>query len=290
MQIGTPSVVVLGTAQDGGHPQIGCYRPCCVDAWDDPALHHLPAALGIRTETGGRWLVEASPALPQQLHRLHRHAPRGPSQPLLDGLLLTHAHMGHLVGLAYLGTEAAAVRGLPVYLPAGLAARLQEAVPWSALVSEGRLKLHPLRHGDTLRLSDAVTVDVLEVPHRREWSETLAFVVSGPRRRVLFLPDIDDWESWSVSLPDLLQQVDVAWLDATFYADGELERDMSSIPHPRVVDTMRLLSSLPASVRARVRFSHLNHTNPLLDRNSPASAAVREAGFQIAWEGEVVEL
>ena len=201
MHLGPPSVVVLGTAQDGGRPQIGCYRPCCAAAWDDPSQHRLPAALGVQTETGERWLIEASPALPQQLHRLHRHAPRRTGQPLLDGLLLTHAHMGHLVGLAYLGNEAAAVRGLPVYLPAGLADRLCEAVPWSALVSEGRLQLHPLRQGDRLSLSEAVTVEVLEVPHRREWSETLAFVISGPQRRVLFLPDIDDWESWPISLP-----------------------------------------------------------------------------------------
>jgi len=279
--------MVLGVAQDSGHPQIGCTRPCCHAAWDDPRLQHLPAALGVVTERGERWMIEASPALPQQLHRLHRQAPRPTGAPLLDGMLLTHAHMGHLVGLAYLGTEAAAVRDLPVYLPAGLAERLRRAVPWSALVDEGRIVLHPLRSGDRLALSPQVSVEVIEVPHRREWSETLAFVISGPRQRALFLPDID---RWAIDLEGLLAQVDVAWIDGTFYADGELDRDMSLIPHPRVVDTMARLADAPAAVRGRVRFSHLNHTNPLLDPDSPQAHAVRAAGFGIAREGSIVRL
>lgn len=280
--------MVLGIAQDGGHPQIGCSSACCAGAWADPRARHLPAAMGIVTEDGERWMVEASPALPEQIWRLHQQAPRPSGAPLLDGLLLTHAHMGHLVGLAYLGNEAAAVSGLPVYLPAGLADVLRDAVPWSALVREGRLILHPLADGQRLQLSEQVSVTALDVPHRREWSETLAFVIEGPRRSVLFLPDIDGWEGWGVSLRSLLERVDAAWIDGTFYADGELARDMSAIPHPRVVDTMALLADAPADLRGRVRFSHLNHTNPLLDSTSPQARAVRAAGFQIAWEGEVI--
>lgn len=240
------------------------------------------------TEDGARWMIEASPTLPQQLWRLHQHAPRPPGAPLLDGMLLTHAHMGHLIGLAHLGNEAAAVRELPVYLPAGLAEVLRTAAPWSALVQEGRLILHPIRHGQRVRLSAQVSVSAFEVPHRREWSETLAFIIEGPRRRALFLPDIDHWAGMDVSLPALLEGVDVAWIDGTFYADGELDRDMSRIPHPRVSDTMAMLADAPAALRSKVRFSHLNHTNPLLDLSSPQAQAVRDAGFQIAREGEVI--
>lgn len=283
-------VVVLGVAQDAGHPQLGCQRSCCAGIWEQPERHHLPAGLGIITKEGHRWMVEASPALPQQLHRLDGHCMRGENAPLLDGMLLTHAHMGHLVGLAYLGTEAAAVRDLPVYLPAGLANRLRDAVPWSALITEGRIRLHPLRDGDRFSIGADVTVEVLEVPHRREWSETLAFIIQGPGRRVLFLPDIDAWEGWSHDLQQLITDVDVAWIDGTFYADGELSRDMSAIPHPRVVHTMALLADAPQSVRSRVHFTHLNHTNPLLDLDSPQAKHVRSAGFHIAQEGEVVAL
>jgi pyrroloquinoline quinone biosynthesis protein B len=196
--------------------------------------------------------------------------------------------MGHLIGLAHLGTESAAVSRLPVYLPAGLAEVLRRSMPWSTLIDEERILLRPLRSGDVVSLEAGLTVEAIEVPHRREHSETLAFIITGPDRRALFLPDIDSWDDGSVSLVTLLESVDVAWIDGTFYADGELGRDMSAIPHPRVVETMALLSDAPAELRGRVRFCHLNHTNPLLDPDSPQSLAVQAAGFLVAREGEVV--
>jgi hypothetical protein len=45
------------------------------------------------------------------------------------------------------------------------------------------------------------------------------------------------------------------------------------------------VSALPASERAKLRFVHLNHTNPALDPTSEAWAAVRAAGARVAIEG-----
>ena len=88
-------------------------------------------------------------------------------------------------------------------------------------------------------------------------------------------PDLD--------VRDVVLSVDVAFLDATFYADGELgHRDMREIPHPRVVETMRRLAGLGD----RVRLVHLNHTNPLWDDDAPATSR----GFRVAREGETFEL
>jgi pyrroloquinoline quinone biosynthesis protein B len=106
---------------------------------------------------------------------------------------------------------------------------------------------------------------------------------------VFFLPDIDRWQGFD--LRGVVESVDVALLDGTFFADGELAgRDMSAIPHPRVRETMDLLSGLPADRRARVRFIHLNHTNPLLDSGSAASTEVAARGFGVAMEGERLAL
>ncbi|MEL6342720.1 MAG: MBL fold metallo-hydrolase [Myxococcota bacterium] len=286
----TSQMVLLGVAQDAGHPQLGCMRSCCAPAWADPRRRHLPVALGLVGRGGRRFLVEATPALPEQLYRLEQFSPRAASSPLLDGLLLTHAHMGHLIGLAYLGREAAAVRDLPVYLPRGLADALRDALPWRLLLEQGHLRFIPIAAGETLLLGPGLHVEVLSVPHRREIAETVGFIFSGDARRVLFVPDIDAWSAWDRDLEALIASVDLALLDGTFFADGELERDMSEIPHPRVVETMARLSSAPASVRARVRFIHLNHTNPLLDPDSAASAQVRRAGFEIGTAGEALTL
>ena len=82
------------------------------------------------------------------------------------------------------------------------------------------------------------------------------------------------------------QLVDVALLDATFYANGELSRDMSEVPHPFVVETMARFADAPAEVRARVQLIHFNHTNPLLDPGSDAVRAVEAAGLGVAAEGD----
>jgi pyrroloquinoline quinone biosynthesis protein B len=111
---------------------------------------------------------------------------------------------------------------------------------------------------------------------------------------VLFLPDIDSWKAWDEAgtrLEDVLATVDVAYLDATFFADGELQgRDMSGFPHPFVRTTMERLASLPEDERGKVRFIHLNHTNPVLDPASAARAEIEARGFRVAEEGERVGL
>lgn len=280
-------LVTLGVAQDSGHPQVGCEGACCAAAWADPSRRHLPVALGVWAGSR-RWLIEATPALPEQVYRLGQVAPRPPGAPLLDGILITHAHMGHLVGLAHLGRESADVQGLPVYMPAGLVAVLEGAPFWRQLCAQGHLSLRPLQAGDAVALGGGVTATALAVPHRRELSETLAFVLRGPRGAALFVPDIDDWSLWGQDLGALLAEVDVAWLDGTFFAEGELARDMAAVPHPRVVDTLARLAGLPAALRARVRFTHLNHTNPLLQAKSKEEALVYAAGCAVAREGEVV--
>jgi pyrroloquinoline quinone biosynthesis protein B len=60
---------------------------------------------------------------------------------------------------------------------------------------------------------------------------------------------------------------------------------MSKVPHPLVTETMQALDNLSVKQRNKVWFIHMNHTNPLLDRNSEQATIVRSAGFNIAVEG-----
>lgn len=269
-----PFALVLGVAQDGGHPQPGCRLACCRDV---PRAHR-PACLAL-VDGDRRWLVDATPALPSQLADLDEAAPGS-----LDGVLLTHAHVGHYLGLAYLGREGMGLRGLPLYAMPRMAAFLAENGPWRQLVELGNVRLVV---GDKARLGDRLVATAIRVPHRDEYAETVAWRIQGPRRALLWLPDVDAWDR---PLAALLDDVDVAFLDGTFWADGELARDMSEIPHPRISRTLELLEALPAATRAKVRFVHLNHTNPALRPGSPEAAAVLAAGAAIAEEGERVLL
>ena len=66
------------------------------------------------------------------------------------------------------------------------------------------------------------------VPHRDEFSETVGFEIKGENKTAVFIPDIDKWSKWNSDLKELIKRVDYAFLDATFYKNGEIpSRDMS---------------------------------------------------------------
>ncbi len=272
-----PYVVVLGIAQDGGYPQAGCNRPDCVAAWRDPKLRRHVASLGIVDPIGNqRWIIDATPDFPSQLRYLDEIAP-GP----LPGILLTHAHIGHYLGLAQLGREVLGARGVPVYAMPRMREFLEHNGPWDQLVRLGNISIQQLDDGREVRLNERITVTPLRVPHRDEYSETVAFLVRGPSRAILWLPDIDKWERWSTPIESVIAQVDVAYVDGTFFSAQELPgRDMSEIPHPLIVESMARFAALPERERVKIRFIHLNQSNPAL--RDPRLVK----GFAVAAEGE----
>lgn len=303
----TAHLIVLGTAQDAGYPHAGCRRPCCLPAWSDPARRRLPSCLAlIDPASGGRWLIDATPAFREQLNRLEAHASGLERQPVaqrpdaipdakrsapLDGILLTHAHIGHYTGLMYLGREAMGATGLPVFAMPRMANFLATQAPWEQLVRLGQIELRPLAADTPMRLgSSAIQVVPRLVPHRGEYSETIAFEIHGPHRRLLYLPDIDRWES-AAGLARWLDDVDIAYLDGTFFSADELPgRNAAEVPHPPIAATLALLSSMPADYRRRIRFLHLNHTNPVLYADGPERATLLAAGCGVAEEGETLAL
>lgn len=288
----TPYLVVLGTAQDGGYPQLGCKQPHCQVALEDPSLRRLVAsALVVDPATGERWLLDATPDLPEQLELASPHAaPEGARgrPPLFTGIFLTHGHMGHYTGLMHLGREAYASESTPVYATARMGAFLSENGPWSLLFKAGHLEHVELVPGERCTLNERLTIVPFEVPHRGEFSDTVGFLVEGPSASALFLPDIDKWERWSVEIEDVLARADVALLDGTFFDGDELPgRDMSEIPHPFIVESLARFEGLPAAERDKIRFFHLNHSNPAIDAGSAARARIQQAGMHVAGDGEV---
>ncbi|MDA1263573.1 MAG: MBL fold metallo-hydrolase [Planctomycetota bacterium] len=291
-----PYLVVLGTAQDGGFPQIGCEQAPCRAAHADPCLARLVAsALVVDPRSGKRYLFDATPHLPQQLELARGHAgpdPEAPGRPpLFDGIFLTHAHMGHYTGLMHLGRESYATENTPLYATEKMGAFLTGHGPWSLLFHAGHLEHVPLVPGEPVRLAQDLTVTAFLVPHRPEFSDTVGFLIEGPERAALFLPDIDKWERWDERIEDWIARADVALLDGTFFDEDELPgRDMDGIPHPFIVESLARFADLPAEERDKVRFFHLNHSNPLLVPGTPARERVHAAGMHVANDGEVHDL
>jgi pyrroloquinoline quinone biosynthesis protein B len=202
------------------------------------------------------WLIDATPDLKDQVHALAGLAP----DCSFSGIILTHAHMGHYIGLAHLGLEAWNAKELPVYASRRMADFLRKNAPWSKLVSARNISLQVLEPGLERQLGPGLDLTPIEVPHRGEFSDTMAFVVRGAARKLFYCPDIDSWDGWDQDLRTFLSGCDIALLDGTFYSPDELPwRDLSLIPHHMAQDTARRL----AGVDCEVRLIHLNHTNPL---------------------------
>ena len=282
-----PFLVVLGVAQDGGFPQAGCWKSCCVRAWQDRKDGSLVSSLAIVDPAGSRsWLIDATPDFPEQLHRLHRLGPDA-APVALEGIFLTHAHTGHYTGLMHLGREAIGSSGTAVYAMPRMLEFLRTNGPWDQLVRLENISLRPLAAEKAVRLGAGISITPLLVPHRDEYSETVGYQIRGPERSALYIPDIDKWERWEVSLEGLIRQVDVAFLDGTFYSGDELPgRDLSEIPHPLIRETVMMLEGLPEAEKAKVRFIHLNHTNPAWIPGSDARRFIEGNGFRLAAELE----
>ena len=284
-----PYIYILGVAQDAGFPQAGCYKPHCMPGWNDSERKITATSLGlIDPSSKKKYIFEATPDFPEQLFLLEQEAPS--DDFILNGIFITHAHIGHYTGLMYLGREAMGAKGLPVYVMPKMEQYLRENGPWSQLIAFNNISLIPLRN-DRSEVLNNLKVTPFLVPHRDEFSETVGYSIQGPKKTALFIPDINKWSQWKENILERIQLVDYALIDATFYDNNELPgRDMSKIPHPFVVETMATLSLLPREQREKVWFIHMNHTNPLLNLNSDQAKGVRAQGFNIASTGLRLEL
>jgi pyrroloquinoline quinone biosynthesis protein B len=284
------SAVVLGIMQDAGLPHIGCRCARCVAAHEHPERAGRAACLALvdaREALIRVWLIDATPDIGRQLYELapvlgpHPRRAARICQP--DGILLTHGHMGHVGGLMQLGPEGMAVEGLPVYASAALADVIRNSPIWRPLM--GGLEWRTLSTGESVKLAPSLNITPLVVPHRDEWGAgTFAFLLKGPARSLLYVPDIDAWEQWPEARRTVAA-VDMALVDATFFSAEELG-GRPPVAHPLVPDTLAFFGDLAT----RLVLIHLNHTNPALDEGSEARAIIRRAGANVAWEGQVFSL
>ena len=282
--------VVLGSSQDGGVPHAGCRCVHCEAARKDASLRRRSPCLGLLDHANKKaFMIDAGPDFPRQLEDLPGEW-REPGLPLA-GIILSHAHIGHYAGLVHLGREVLGTVKVPVWCSAQMADFLRKNGPWSQLVELGNIELKVFEAGRKFELTRKIAIEPLKVPHRAEYTDTHFFVAEGPKGRLLYLTDIDRWEKLEPPIEELIKSVDVALLDGTFYSAEELPgRDMTKIPHPPVVETTARLADIAAAGRTRIVFTHLNHSNLLLDADGEKLRELREKGFDVAQEGQSFEL
>ena len=272
---------VLGTIQDGGIPHMGCNKICCLKYFKNNTFRVGVSSLGIsnlKYETN--YLIDATPNINHQLKALI-----GTSNPSekLNGIFLTHAHMGHYSGLLNFGREAMNSKNIPLYLMPRFYNFIQNNGPWNQLVKLENVMLKRIYDREKITLESNLSITPIQVPHRDEYSETVGFLIEGNKKSALYIPDIDKWEKWNNSIIELIKNVDYAFLDGTFYDEKEVNnRDISEIPHPFIIESLKLFNPLDESEKNKIYFIHLNHTNPLLDSDSSEYNRVIRKGFNVA--------
>ena len=293
-------IVLLGTAQDAGVPQLGCSCMNCTRAITNDKFKRSVSSLGVINETSGKcFIIDATPDIKEQYIALHnigkRYLSKHSRQPpnsmkfnlRLNGIFLTHIHMGHYTGLLQLGKESAATNQLPLYITPSVKKFLSTNRPFSDLIRNQNIILKQMATGKPGLVERNFTITPLPVQHRSEFSDTVGYILQGPNNRVLYIPDMD-----TITQPvlDILPSVNIAIFDGTFYDRNELapRRKFESVPHPPISETMELLK--PYLKRTRIFFTHFNHTNPVLDPDSDANRNVKSMGYGITPEGWTIRI
>ena len=288
---GQTQIIVLGTIQDGGSPHIGCTKDCCKDLFTHPDAHRKVVSLGIIDAADKQtWLFEATPDMPAQAKMLKKES-GFQQQEMPDGIFVTHAHIGHYTGLMYLGKEALNSKSVPVYAMPRMLDFLTNNQPWKQLITMSNITLKPLANEEAVVLNNHIRVVPVIVPHRDELSETVGYRIEGPNKKLLFIPDINKWALWNKDIAHEIAAVDYAFIDGTFYSGDEIKtRNLAEIPHPFIIETMKLLADLSSAEKAKVYFIHFNHTNPVINPKSPQTATVLKNGFRLARFSQRVNL
>lgn len=288
-EIKTPQyLMILGIAQDAGFPHIN--NP---DEWkalqNGESDKELVTSIGlVDNNAKKKYLIEATPDMPEQLHNLEFNSFK--NNRLVDGVFLTHAHIGHYTGLMYFGREAMGADNIPVYAMPKMQDFLINNGPWSQLVKLNNIKITPLEADKKTYLTEAFQIIPILVPHRDEFSETVGYKIIGPEKTALFIPDINKWQLWNKNIIEEVKKVDYALLDATFFKEGEIPRDMAEVPHPFIEETTALFEEEAGTLKSKIIFIHFNHSNPALLRNQKDRKLLEKEGYRFAKTGMILPM
>jgi pyrroloquinoline quinone biosynthesis protein B len=263
------------------------------------------SSIAVSLDDGRYILVDATPDLKFQLEFV-KLLPRPEEaevgrQSRIDAVLLTHGHGDHCVGIAEFSTGKS--YKIPVYAPSDLIRFLFGGPDDIKFFGElGRLAKdyvvpHTIEEGEELQLLECLKVTGFEIEHTERLkdnschpSSTFGYELKVDDSRFIYTPDL------GILTEDLLKRVegaDLFILDATFWWNDELSRisglkktsyDLGHVP---VEDSLEILRELDID---QIFYTHLNHTNPMLDWNLPMASKVRDAGIEIAHDGLVIEL
>jgi pyrroloquinoline quinone biosynthesis protein B len=302
-------ILILGSAAGGGLPQWNCNCANCraARAGDVRVPPRSQPSLAI-SDDGERWhLVNAGPDIRQQIMATPALHPRqGIRDTPIRSIVLTNADIDHTLGLLILReSRPYCIYATPwlrrVLLESNAVFRLlqrpPEPVQWHDLTLE---QAFTLPEGSFLQITPfAVPGKVplyLQETAANAPEATIGLRIEDTRShgKLVFLPGVQAYDD---RVEKAIDTADVLMMDGTAFVDTEMQA--LGIPH---APTARAMGHWPvggpdgtiAHLRGRriprKIFVHINNTNPMLRSDSREAAAVRDAGWEIGYEGMSIEL
>ena len=287
-QTGSSYIFILGNTQDAGVPHIGCEQEFCKKNHNSNDNYFATSIAVVDSESTQFTLFEASPDITYQLNFISNSIFKRFILP--NNIYITHAHIGHYTGLMYLGRESLGAQGVNVRVLPKMSDFLKNNGPWDQLIKLNNIDIEDITFDKTSSIFNNIEITPLQVPHRDEYSETAGYIIKGRNKTALFIPDIDKWERWDKDINEMVKKYDYLLLDATFYDEKEINRNINEIPHPLVKETLGLFKNISIKDKSKIYFIHMNHTNMMLDPNSDLSKLVTSKGFNIARLGQKLYL
>lgn len=266
-------IEILGSVQDGGVPHLGCECDICESAREDPSEQKYIGSLLIKenaNENSVRYLIDATPDIKYQIKGNY-----------IDGVFISHGHLGHINGLPFFGTECLDTDRLAVYCTPEMRQFIMNNDPFRLMVDRNQIELHETGNEDSVEVQGG-EVEFRNVLHRYVNTDTTSFMIKGEEKKLYYLSDIDEWTDEAIRS---VKEADIAIVDGTFWSKAEIDR-YEEVPHPTIQETMDLMDEFDTEIY----FIHLNHTNPVLREDSEEREKVEERGFQVAERGMEFEI
>ena len=308
-------VTVLGSAAGGGFPQWNCACNNCsrLRAGSFQMQARSQAQVVVSPNAGECYLLNASPDLRGQILSKPFLAPAVPPRntPIV-GILLTSADVDSVAGLLHLREFQ------PLHIFATQSVRrilceenrifrvLERAKPpvawhdvplntWLPLsTAKSSTERNPFRYR-MVPLGSAYPDFVSESMRQtlRPGEAVVGLVIAHGNKQFSFAPALPSCsEEWK----QCVRSSDLTLLDATFWSENELisagvgSKTAREIGHIPLSGAGGLLMEFESANRGRRVLIHINNTNPILDKQSPEHREVRDAGWEIAYDGMQIDL
>jgi pyrroloquinoline quinone biosynthesis protein B len=266
-------VEVLGTVQDGGVPHLGCSCEVCEEARNNPEKQRYNASILLKETTeedSVRYLVDATPDVRYQINGDY-----------LDGIFISHGHLGHITGLLHLGEEALDADMVPVHVTDKTEHYLQTNDPYRLLLDKNNIELREFNDEHIQEIQGA-KIEARETTHTGVNTDSLSFMIHGEDKKLFYMSDI---HAWSEQTLESVEEADIAIIDGTFWNEEEIDR-YHEVPHPVMKETMHKAQDWDTEII----FTHLNHTNPALRPDTEERQELEERGFKVAERGMEFEI